>query len=329
MKKILLYGIVLILSLFMGSPSAFAMAEVKSSAVVNSSTVTLGDLLDNLDQGRDIWVMNAPAPGKKIIISTRYLANLTKKHNVYWQNSRGIKQISVMRKGQSIKHSDLEYMIKQALLEQNANMKDQGIRFDTKNAILYLPGDRSVEDISVQDIQFNSRNNKFMAKVLVPTGDDSEKLATIRGHVRDISYVPVINKIIVPGRQITNQDISWISMATQRIGRNIVREKSQLIGMTPRRGLKQSAPIKISDLQRPKIINRGAIVSIQYRSGKISLTSIGKAIEGGARGDMIRVMNSKSHKTISAVVTGPNQVQVLAVNSGFAISTSSQLASAR
>ena len=80
MKRIIYSGMILVLSWMITIPAAFALAEVKSSTVVNKSTVTMSDLFDNLDSGHDIWVMNSPAPGKKTSISTKYLANLTRQH---------------------------------------------------------------------------------------------------------------------------------------------------------------------------------------------------------------------------------------------------------
>jgi flagella basal body P-ring formation protein FlgA len=308
----------MILSLVITTQAALAIAEVKSSAIVNKSTVTLGDLLDNLDRGHDIWVMNSPAPGEKTSLSTKYLASLTRQHKVYWQNSRGVRQITVTRKGKVIKHEALENLIKEELDILKLSDRKSGIRFDNKNAAIHLPGDSSIDDITVQSFNFDKKTGKFTANISVPAGDGSYNTAIVRGRTHAISYVPALNKVIAPGKQITEQDLTWVSQPTRSIGRNIIRNKSQLIGMTPRRGLNPGLPLRPSDLTRPEIVIRGKLVSIHYKSGKISLTAIGKAIEGGGRGDVIRVMNSKSHKTIEAVVTGPGQVQVITAQFGIA-----------
>lgn len=318
MKRIFYSGIIMILSLVITAQAALALAEVRSSATVNKSTITLGDLLDNLDRGHDIWVMNSPAPGEKTSLSTKYLASLTRQHKVYWQNSRGVRQITVTRKGKVIKHEALEYLIKGELDALNMSDRKNGIRFDNKNAAIHLPGDSSIEDMTLQSFNFDRRTGKFSANIAVPAGDGTYDTAVVRGRTHAISYVPALNKVIAPGMQIREQDITWVSQPTLSIGRNIIRNKSQLIGMTPRRGLNTGSPLRPSDVTRPKVVFRGKLVSITYKSGKISLTAIGKAIEGGGRGDVIRVMNSKSHKTIDAVVTGPGQVQVITAQFGLA-----------
>lgn len=317
MKYIIRNGFILILSLMITTQTAMALAEVRSSAVVNKSIVTLGDLLDNLDTGHDIWVMNAPAPGEKAFVSTRYLANLTRQHNVYWQNSHGIRRITVTRKGKVIKHEALRHLIMQELEALKLSDRKNGIRFDNKNASIHLPGDSRVDDITIQDFSFNQQTGKFTADISVPVGDGTYTMATVRGRTHAISYVPALNKTIATGQQITEQDIAWIPLPSLGIGRNIIRSKDQLIGLTPRRGITSGTPLRPSDLKRPQIVFRNKIVSIIFKSDKISLTAIGKALETGGRGDLIRVMNSKSRKTIEATVTGPAQVQVITAQYGL------------
>lgn len=301
----------LVLSGLLSSQAAMALAEVRANTIVNKSTITLGDLLDNLEFGHDIWVMNSPAPGQKTSVSTRYLANLTRQHDVYWQNSRDVNQITVTRKGKSIKHAQLEHLIAQALASQNLSDRKNGINFNNKNALIHLPEDNAVEDISVEKFTFHQKTGKFSAVLSVPTDDGTYKNTTVTGRTHAISHVPTLKRRVPPGQEITALDIGWTSIPTLRIGRNIIRTKTKLIGMTPRRGVTPSTPIKLSDLKKPNIIDRGTRVSIVFRSGKINLTATGKAIEDGGRGDIIRVMNSKSHKTIEAMVIGPGQVQVL------------------
>lgn len=322
MKCILYNGLLLMLALTLGISSslqsAHALAEIKASAVVNSPAVTLGDLFDNLDQGHDIWVANAPAPGDKATISTRYLANLTRQHNVYWQNSQGLQQVSISRRGLKVKFTDLKHLIAQELETLSLGDRKGGIRFNNRNGALNLPEDSSVEDVSVQEFNFDRKSNKFSAILSYPTGQNSSALTTVRGHTFAASYVPVLNKNILPGDPITAQDISWHSIPARRIGRNIIRDKNQLLGMTPRRVLTPEAPLSLSDLKRPQIIDRGKIVTMLYQAGKITLTATGKAIKAGGQGDMIHVMNLKSHKTVEAIITGPNQVQVITAHTDLA-----------
>jgi len=318
MIRLFYKGIFLILLWGCMAQTAFALAEVKSSTVVSTSTVTLGDVLENLDTGNDIWVMNSPAPGQKTTLSTKYLANLTKQHDVYWQNSRSVRQITIIRKGKSIKYARLTHLIKQNLKDLNLSNPRRGISFDNNNATLNMPEGSSINDITIKEFNFDKRTGKFSALASFPLDGNNRGTAIIRGRTHSISYVPTLNKNIPSGQVITAQDIDLVSVPTRRIDRNIIRDKMKIIGMTPRRSLNTAEPIRSSDLERPQIIDRGQTVSILYRSGKISLTALGKTIKGGGLGDVINVMNTTSHKTLEAVIIGPNQVQVITPQNNLA-----------
>lgn len=61
-------------------------------------------------------------------------------------------------------------------------------------------------------------------------------------------------------------------------------------------------------LQKPQLVDRGEPVTITYRQGVLLLTAKGKAMQSGAKGDIVRVTNVNSSKTIDATVIGSNQV---------------------
>lgn len=318
MNRMILSSLFLILSWAITPQPSFALAEVKATVTVTGAVITLGDLLENLDEGGDIRVMDSPAPGEKISIPTRYLVTLTRQHKVYWQNSRGVRRVIVTRKGKSIRHEDLRPLIAPALAARKLTNRQTKFYFTRRNARLYLPEDNTVDDITLENLSFDPKSRKFSALVSIPSGNGSHTTAIIRGRTEAISYVPALNKIIAPGQEITGRDIIWVAVPSLHIGRNIIRSKDQVVGLTPRRRLEDKTPLRLSDLKRPIIVTRGKMVSILFRSGKISLTALGKARENGGRGDLIQVINSKSRKIIDAMVIGPGQVQVMTLRNNIA-----------
>ena len=85
-----------------------------------------------------------------------------------------------------------------------------------------------------------------------------------------------------------------------------LRTASSMIGMEASRNLYIGKPIHKSDLQAPRLIERNAIISIIYAKGPLSIETEGRALEDGARGARIRVMNLKSKRIVTATVTGTN-----------------------
>jgi flagella basal body P-ring formation protein FlgA len=65
------------------------------------------------------------------------------------------------------------------------------------------------------------------------------------------------------------------------------------------------------DFTAPILVRRGAIVTIRLETPNMSLTARGKALENGSAGDVIRVVNLQSNKTIQVEVTAENDVRAI------------------
>ena len=70
--------------------------------------------------------------------------------------------------------------------------------------------------------------------------------------------------------------------------------------------------LRASDLMKADVVARNEPVTIVYEAPGILLTVRGKALEAGAVGDLISVLNVQSNRTVQAAVNGPGQVVVTA-----------------
>ena len=59
---------------------------------------------------------------------------------------------------------------------------------------------------------------------------------------------------------------------------------------------------------KPDTIQRNEQVTLVYEVPGISLTVRGKALEGGAEGDVISVLNEQSKRTVQGLIVGPGRV---------------------
>lgn len=85
---------------------------------------------------------------------------------------------------------------------------------------------------------------------------------------------------------------------------------SDVIGQEARVALYAGRPILLGDIGPPAVIARNQIVGLRYFAGGISITTEGRALERGAIGDRIRVMNLGSRATIFGQVLGDGTIQV-------------------
>ena len=134
--------------------------------------------------------------------------------------------------------------------------------------------------------------------------------------VPTVIEVPVLLHRVRPAEIITAADIGWIEVANDRRTNDIVLALDELIGMSPRRAITPSEPVRLMDLQPPTLVARGTYVTMTLQSGPILMTARGRALDDGAAGATIRVLNIDTDRTVFATVSGPETVVIEVPTSG-------------
>ncbi len=84
--------------------------------------------------------------------------------------------------------------------------------------------------------------------------------------------------------------------------------KELITGKEIKRTIYAGTIIPLAELGMPTVIKRNAIITIEFVRGPLVITTDGRALDPGAVGDTVRVMNLNSKITLSAVVVGANKV---------------------
>lgn len=81
------------------------------------------------------------------------------------------------------------------------------------------------------------------------------------------------------------------------------------IGMELKRSVYAGKVITANDIGMPTLIERNAIVLLEFERGPLLITTEGRALDAGAKGETVRVMNLASKIILTAEVVGPNKVK--------------------
>jgi len=100
-------------------------------------------------------------------------------------------------------------------------------------------------------------------------------------------------------------------MREETVRREVLLELDRVVGQSARRPLRAGEVLRDNDLRAPLLVNRNGLVTIVLRAGGMSLSAQGRALDDGARGDTVRVLNVQSKRTIEAQVIGPDAVAVV------------------
>lgn len=285
---------------------------LKASATVNSDVIILGDLFDGTGKKAETVIAYAPAPGKRAIFDARWLARMASIHRLDWRPRSAAVKVVVNRQTSVITREEIEDRLSEALHdtgEVSGHAEELRVQLSNRMLRFYLPGD-SVAGIGIEDMNYDSVTGRFAAIVRVPEGDPAAMRHRVSGRVLKMIRVPVLAERLLGGEVIREHNLRDILLPARKVQRNIVTDRAQLVGLTPKRGINAGKPIRTSEIQPPLLVPRGGLVTIRLRHNNMTLTAQGRALENGSKGHVVRVVNSQSNKTIQAVVSGPGQVTV-------------------
>ena len=163
--------------------------------------------------------------------------------------------------------------------------------------------------LTVENLYYNPVQGRFAAEIIVTDTRPAVRLP-VAGRAFGVVQVPVLARRVVPGDVIGAADVDWQDVRADQTGSDIAATDAHLIGMTPKRGVPVNTPVRLRDLQSPRVVDKGALVTITLVTANITLLAQGKALQDGGKGDVIRVVNTQSNRIVEATVAGPNIVAV-------------------
>lgn len=117
----------------------------------------------------------------------------------------------------------------------------------------------------------------------------------------------VVTTRTIPARvQITAADLAILPQTTP----GTLSDPAQIIGMEARVALYPNRPVTAADIGPPALIERNQIIGLRFRIGNLTITTEGRALDRGAAGELLRVMNLSSRETVTARVGADGMADV-------------------
>jgi flagella basal body P-ring formation protein FlgA len=174
----------------------------------------------------------------------------------------------------------------------------------------------------VADLDYDATAGRYSAMLSI-TGDGMEPLhLRVSGKVEDTVELPVATTRLLAGSVLRADDVRMARVRTTVIRGEVVRRPGDAIGMQTKRQIAPGLPLLSGELMRPSMVMKGATVLMVLDSPGITLTAQGQAMEAGAIGERIRVLNPVSRAVVEADVIGPERVRV--APNGMPLKVSSQ-----
>ncbi len=282
-------------------------AEIKTTSVINTNLVHLSDVFDGLTR-EDAVLGNAPALGKDMVLNVTTLKRIAANYSVAYTPASLADQVTIRRAAQTIDEAAITDALKASLVEKGLTGNFTMNLTNAQSGII-LPGDAEAS-VEVATINYTPGRDVFTATLAAPSAENPIKTLQVSGIINRMASVPALSGSARKGDIISASDIVWIEVPERTLAKDAVLDADDLIGKTPSRVLSANRPVKAAEIASPQLVSRGDDVTILYTIGGMTLSAKGKSQQNGSEGELIRVTNLSSAKSMSAEITGDRTVTV-------------------
>jgi flagella basal body P-ring formation protein FlgA len=275
--------------------------QLRAQPAVSGETITLGDLFDGTREHAQVPVAASPPLGQSLLIDAKSLAALLSTHGLEWAPAPAT--VRVERLSREVRADEIARAIGASLSQQTGRSLD--VRPLHSALVLQAPA-TSTGEPAVEILSFDNATGRFEVNVRVAGASG----ARVTGLADEVMSVPVLARPFQRGETIKEADLAWINLRIGTMSRSLITDAKALVGLAAKRPLRSGQPIQASDIEHPIIVAKGALVTIAYEVPGLSLTDSGRALEQGAIGDTISVLNPSSHRTLFAIVVSSDRVRL-------------------
>lgn len=292
----------------LGAIAPAPAASLRPSVVVEGDMVRLGDLFEDAGPRASAPVMYAPAPGRRVTLNAAWLTEAARLFQVPWRPTSQYDRVVVERAGKLITTSDVMPTLRRALVAQGME-EHSDVDLLNQRVEINLPINAPAT-VDIRELTYDKASHTFNGLIVAGGSNPGAQRVVVQGRTFGTSPVPVLRRPMSAGQIIRQDDLETVYRRNSLLGQDVVMSAAQIVGRTPQAVIRAGEPIRQTDTRLPTLVTRNSQVIIKLEAGAMTLTAQGKALDEGARGDVVRVQNLQSNKTIEATVAGPDLVTV-------------------
>ena len=283
--------------------------RLKGEVTVTGNIVHIGDLIEHAGIVAKVPIFRAPDLGSTGSVPADVVVEAVRAYALVGLDTGDVSEVVVTRASRTIPAKDIEDRIAQALSAQYAlgPSKDIVVTFNRELRSVQVETTTKGEP-RVGALNYDTRGGRFDVTLDMPTGATSRGTLRLSGRAAATAEVVTLIRPVERGEILKSADVLIERRPRADIGRDIINDQDKAVGLAARAALQPGRPLRVADLMRPELVQRNETVTLLYEVPGITLTVRGKAIEGGAEGDVISVLNEQSKRTVQGVVASPGRV---------------------
>jgi flagella basal body P-ring formation protein FlgA len=121
-------------------------------------------------------------------------------------------------------------------------------------------------------------------------------------HVSERRAIVVTTRALVPGQRVEASDLAQREVWIADLAARYLEDPAQAIGKQVKRALGADQALPLQGLTNPRVVRRGAPVTLALERGPVAVRVSGIALQDGALGDRIQARNNTSRRVVEAEV---------------------------
>lgn len=302
----MLGGLVLGSALLLGA-HATQGATLRTATMLHAPVVRLSDLFDDAGANADRVLGTSPGPGGSVVVEAPQLAAIARQFGVDWRPASPADRAVLEHAGRLLPRDDVLTAVKTALVAAGAS-PDCEVELPGFTAPM-VPAEAHPQALATE-LDYEADIGRF-STVLSVTGEGMDPInLRIAGQVDDTIELPVAVARLAAGTVVRADDVRMARVHVAMVQSEVLHTMSTVAGMQIRHPVAAGQPFAVADMMRPTLVQSGSNVQMELQAPGISLLAQGVAMESGATGERIRVLNPSSRAVVMAEVIGPGRVRV-------------------
>ncbi|WP_434051192.1 MAG: flagellar basal body P-ring formation chaperone FlgA [Roseibium sp.] len=315
MKQLCKAALGVLLTGFAFAPALAGEPPVLRSQVMTlSEIVTVGDFYSNAGTHAQKPLFRSPDMGTSGDVAANLVAERARAAGLTSAGTDGLRTVTVHRGATKINREQLAGLVKKALARRNAAIDPASLEvqlFHAPNQILADP--KAADPVRIESVQWAEANGRFVIQATVSVEHGTEPL-TLSGIAQEMVEVMVLAQPLRRGDLLNEEDLTNVRMVRSSVPAGAVLSPDEIVGKEAKTNVRANTPLSRRTFQHPVLVGRGDKVTVTFNMPGLKLTSRAKALDDGAKGDVIDVMNLQSRRIVPAIVTSRGQVRVQTAN---------------
>jgi flagellar basal body P-ring formation protein FlgA len=282
-------------------------ATLRTMTTLHGPNVYLRDLFDDAGVNADRMLGPGPDPGGRILVESAQLAAIARQYGVAWRSVSRADRAVLEWPGRPMKKDEAVEAVRLALTAGGAS---EDIDIDLPGFNPPTVPTEVTPKATVSQLDYDSNTGHFTAALTV-SGEGMNTINTrVSGRVDEMVEAPVAVTRLLPETVLRPDDVRTARIRTSALTTEVARSLDQIVGMQLRHAVPAGQPLRLADLTRPPLVQRGALVQIELTAAGLTITGQAVALEAGAEGEKVRIQNMSSRALLFAQVIGPARVRV-------------------